>query len=325
MIMILIYVRKRFLPASNCETGGGAGFTTAVILQANPGNWPSPPMTFSNGTLVRFIQTEMHVLWLGLFALALLARPTSVSAESLPLTYQVLASKDHDRRVFTQGLVLKGKVKTESSGLYGKSFVVQYNADTGAVQRRLSLPREYFAEGITEFNGLFFLLTWKAGLALILDQNLQQVASQPYQGEGWGITHNGQYLIMSNGTDTLSMRRAADFSVMDTLQVKDGDRPVHNINELEFAEELIWANVWQEPVILAIDPETGTVKGTADLSELVRPNNSHPGESVLNGIAYDPEQRAFWITGKWWPKRYLVRFNWPQANPPTPAEPLITP
>jgi len=250
--------------------------------------------------------------------LVLLASSASAWGDSLPLTYQILATKDHDRRVFTQGLVLNGKVATETSGLYGKSFVMQYDADTGAVQRRISLPREYFAEGITEFNGLFFLLTWKAGLALVLDQKLQQVAAQPYQGEGWGITHNGQHLIMSNGTDTLSIRKATDFSVLDTLQVKDGERPIHNLNELEYAEELIWANVWQEPVILAIDPVTGAVKGTADLSELVRPNNSHPGESVLNGIAYDPDQRAFWVTGKWWPKRYLVKFHWPQTPAPDP-------
>lgn len=274
-------------------------------------------MTYRKSSRFRTTFTHLSWWWM-LFGLALCARSSPIFAEAVDLTYEVIATKEHDRRIFTQGLVLKGKVLTESSGLYGKSFLTQYDVETGAVERRIDLPREYFAEGITEFNGHFYLLTWQAGLALVLDaRSLRQIATQPYTGEGWGLTHNGEHLIMSNGSDTLSLRKAVDFSVVNTLKVKDGDRPVHQLNELEFAEDLIWANVWQEPVILAIDPQTGNVKGAADLSELVRPNNTHPGKSVLNGIAYDPEQRAFWITGKWWPKRYLVRFHWPP--PPLPA------
>lgn len=238
-----------------------------------------------------------------------------VAEAAAPLTYQVLATKDHDRRVFTQGLVLKGAVMTESSGLYGKSFLMQYDATTGAVLRRLSVPQQYFAEGITEFDGRFYLLTWQAGVALVYDPHLRQQTLLSYEGEGWGITHDDQYLITSNGSDTLSWRRADDFTVVKTLAVRDGERAWHQLNELEYAEGLVWANVWQEPVILAIDPQSGAVKGMVDLQELVRPNNTHPGQSVLNGIAYDPEQRAFWITGKWWPKRYLVRLQWPQSAP----------
>lgn len=279
-------------------------------------------MMYRNDPRFRSTHIDMRWWWI-LFGLALWVRSSQALGDAVELHYEVIATKEHDRRIFTQGLVLKGKVLTESSGLYGKSFLIQYDVETGAVERRIDLPRRYFAEGITEFNGLFYLLTWQAGRALVLDaQSLRQVATQPFTGEGWGLTHNGQHLIMSNGSDTLSLRNAADFSVVDTLQVKDGDRPVHQLNELEFAENLIWANVWQEPVILAIDPQTGAVKGTADLSELVRPNNTHPGQSVLNGIAYDPDQRAFWITGKWWPKRYLVRFHWPQI-PPLSGPPSI--
>lgn len=279
-------------------------------------------MMYRNNRRFRSVHIDMRWWWI-LFGLALWVRSSQALGDAPELRYEVIATKEHDRRIFTQGLVLKGKVLTESSGLYGKSFLIQYDVETGAVERRIDLPRQYFAEGITEFNGLFYLLTWQAGRVLVLDaQSLRQVATQPFTGEGWGLTHNGQHLIMSNGSDTLSLRNAGDFSVVDTLQVKDGDRPVHQLNELEFAEDLIWANVWQEPVILAIDPQTGAVKGTADLSELVRPNNTHPGQSVLNGIAYDPDQRAFWITGKWWAKRYLVRFHWPQI-PPLPAPPSI--
>jgi glutamine cyclotransferase len=296
------------------------------LLYSGPAKLTSTlPMTPDNRAISRRLSRETpsrRILCWVLVVLVVL-RVASAWGESVPLVFQVLATKDHDRRIFTQGLVLNGKLMTESSGLYGKSFLVQYDVDSGAVLRRIGLPREYFAEGITEFNGRFYLLTWQAGRVLVFDaRSLQQVATQPYQGEGWGIAHNGQHLITSNGSDTLSLRNAADFSVVDTLHVKDGDSPWHQLNELDYAEDLIWANVWQQPVILAIDPATGQVKGKADLSDLVKPNNSHPGQSVLNGIAYDPEQRAFWITGKWWAKRYLVRFEWPQVAPAPAANNL---
>jgi glutamine cyclotransferase len=278
-----------------------------------PGN-PLPPKPFPE---------DHSVLWpicairSGLTLALLLFQVALAWGAAAPLSYEVLVTTDHDRRVFTQGLILKSNVMTESSGLYGKSFLMQYDVGTGAVLRRLSVPQQYFAEGITEFDGHLYMLTWQAGLVLVFDaHDLQQQAALPYEGEGWGITHNGQYLITSNGSDILSMRRANDFAVVKSLQVKDGDRAWNQLNELEFAEGLIWANVWQESVILGIDPESGAVKAIVDLHELVRPNHTRPGQSVLNGIAYDPEQRAFWITGKWWPKRYLVRFHWPSTTPP---------
>lgn len=232
------------------------------------------------------------------------------------IAYEILAVYPHDTNTYTQGLVINGDVMTETSGLYNKSFLVQYNAVSGEILRRESLPGEIFAEGITEVNGQLFMLTWHAEKAFVFDaQTLEHENTLTYTGEGWGITHDGEHLITSNGSSMISFRNDDDFSVVKTLQVKDAARTWDQLNELEFAEQRLWANVWQSPVILAINPHSGQVEAVVDLAELDRINNHTPGQSVLNGIAYDPVREAYWITGKWWPNRYLVRFKWPETGP----------
>lgn len=232
------------------------------------------------------------------------------------IAYEILAVYPHDTNTYTQGLVINGDVMTETSGLYNKSFLVQYNAVSGEILRRESLPGEIFAEGITEFNGRLFMLTWHAEKAFVFDaQTLEHENTLTYTGEGWGITHDGEHLITSNGSSMISFRNDDDFYVVKTLQVKDAARTWDQLNELEFAEQRLWANVWQSPVILAINPHSGQVEAVVDLAELDRINNHTPGQSVLNGIAYDPVREAYWITGKWWPNRYLVRFKWPETGP----------
>ncbi len=241
---------------------------------------------------------------------------TALPTSPQKITYEIVAIHPHDPNIFTQGLVIDGDVITETSGLYAKSFLVQYNAFSGEILRQTNLPREIFAEGITRFNDQFFMLTWQEQTAFVFNaKTLAFEKTLAYTGEGWGITHNGEYLITSDGSSNLSFRDAADFSVIKTLQVKDAGRSWDKLNELEFAEQRLWANVWQTPFILAINPESGEVEGVVDLAELDRINNHAPSQSVLNGIAYDAERQAYWITGKWWPNRYLVRFIWPQANP----------
>ena len=189
--------------------------------------------------------------------------------------------------------------------------MVQYHALSGEIIHRETLPADIFAEGITQFDDRLIMLTWHAGKAFIFDaETLVHQDTWNYLGEGWGITHDGTHLITSNGSGTLSFRSAEDFSVAKTLQVKDAERSWDQLNELEFSQRYIWANVWRTPMILAIDPESGLVEGTVDLTELDRINNHAPGQSVLNGIAYDAKRDAYWITGKWWPNRYLVRFKW---------------
>lgn len=240
---------------------------------------------------------------------------TSLPATPQKLTYEILETHPHDPRIFTQGLVIDGDVITETSGLYAKSFLLQYHAESGEIVQRIDLPRNIFAEGITKFEDRFYMLTWHAEKAFVFDaETLDQETVLEYSGEGWGITHDGRELITSNGSDTLSFRNPTDFAVVKTLQVKDAKGSWNQLNELEYAEGHIWANVWQTPLILAISPESGQVEGVLDLAELDRINNHSPGQSVLNGIAYDPARHAFWITGKWWPNRYLIRLQWPDTR-----------
>lgn len=257
-------------------------------------------------------------LGISIFYLFLLFFATACGSESstpswpAQLTYEILDTKPHGPDVYTQGLVINGGVITETSGLYAKSFLKQYDAETDQVLKRIALPRDIFAEGITLFDGRFYMLTWHSEKALVFNgETLEQEDVLSYTGEGWGITHDGRHLITSNGTDMLTFRNPGDFSVVKVLKVNDGTRVWNQLNELEYAEGYIWANVWQTTFVLAINPSDGSVKAIANLSELDRINNRYPGDSVLNGIAYDPTKKAYWITGKLWPNRYLVHFSLP--------------
>jgi len=281
-------------------------------------------MPSANTAANRFNKSLKHkwiaLLWYAQICLLLAAcgsphTPAPVGSQPQKILYEILATHPHDIGSFTQGLITDGDVITETSGLYTKSFLLQYQAISGEILQRVDLPKDLFAEGITQFNNQLFMLTWHKEQALVFDaQTLTHEKTLAYSGQGWGITHNGEHLITSNGSDTLSFRRADDFAVVRTLQVNDAERSWDQLNELEFADGYIWSNVWQSPLILAINPQTGRVEGIVDLAELDRINNHAPGQSVLNGIAYDVQRNAYWITGKWWPNRYLVRFKWPTSR-----------
>jgi glutamine cyclotransferase len=302
----------------------------------------APPVSFrqtrtmpSAHTLLRRLNPAIKGRWhallwyvqVGIMLTACGSPNTVAPAEQLPtpqppqtvepqkIAYEILATHPHDRSSFTQGLIVDGEVITETSGLYGKSFLLQYHAYSGDVLQRVDLPKDIFAEGITRFHDQLFMLTWHAGKAFVFDAHtLDHQQTLAYSGQGWGITHDGTHLITSNGSDTLSFRHADDFSVAHTLQVTDSQRSWDQLNELEFAHGYIWANVWQVPLILAINPQTGKVEGILDLTELDRANNHTPGQSVLNGIAYDSQRDAYWVTGKLWPNRYLMRLERPKPQ-----------
>jgi len=203
---------------------------------------------------------------------------------------------------------MKDQILYESSGLYGRSFLRRYHAKRPHERTQISLPRNRFAEGLTVLDNQIAMLTWRAEELLIYDAlTLKQVAKKKYQGEGWGLTHNAEHFIMSNGSSLLTFRNKDTFNVEREIHVHNQWRKYHRLNELEFADGHIWANVWQSPFILKIAPETGKVIGIVDLSDLVAENSVVKGHTVLNGIAYDSERKAFWITGKNWPKRYLIQ------------------
>jgi glutamine cyclotransferase len=233
-----------------------------------------------------------------------------LSAFSYAADYQLLETRDYPQTLFTQGLVTDGEFLYISSGLYGKSKVLKRHLSSGEIQVSQKLPRKVFAEGITLLDNKLYLLSWKAGRAWQLDQETLTFEQQfNVSGEGWGITHNGNNLITSDGSNTLYFRSPKDFSVQYELLVTQQGNPVYNLNELEFVDGLIWANIWKQARIIAIDPDSGEVTKEIDLSDLIKPYHNVRKGNVLNGIAWDKHKRAFWITGKRWPKMFLIKPN----------------
>lgn len=252
--------------------------------------------------------------------MSLLAIATTLPAIAAPaLDYMIVAERTHKPILFTQGLQLENGFFYESSGLYGKSMLVTYPlgepASTWAklsapFTKKYSLPAEFFAEGLTILDNKIYLLTWREGRLLIFDKaGLTHLKTLNYQGEGWGLTHNGKQLIRSDGSNKLYFHNPDDFSTIKTLPIKDGQQAVAQLNELEFVDGFIWANIWHSDQIIKIDPATGSVVGKVDLAEVRKKLNLTNNEQVLNGIAWDKEKNAFWVTGKNWPKMFLIKIK----------------
>ena len=240
-------------------------------------------------------------------------RPSRPNLQDVAIwPHSIIQQAPHSRRNFTQGLVLDGASLIESSGLYGQSFVERYRLDDGAVEASYRLADDYFAEGITRLGRKLYLLTWRSQAGLILDaDSLQPLGKFHYQGEGWGLTRVGQRLLMSNGSAQLSWRNPEDFKELGTLNVQAGHQAIKHLNALTYGGGLIWANVWLKAEVLAIDPRTGEVVGRVYLKRLARKHALGEKENVLNGLAWDAEQQALWITGKRWSQRYLLKIQPP--------------
>lgn len=215
-------------------------------------------------------------------------------------------SYPHDSTAFTQGLVWSDGRLFESTGRYGQSSIRRVDLETGAVLQRTALGPQYFAEGLAAVGDSLYQLTWKEGVAFIWDpETLRQIEQVVYSGEGWGLTSDGQRLIVSDGSSYLTFVDPETFQVDTTLRVTDAGRPVDQLNELEWVRGEVWANVWHTQRIARIDPATGRVKGWLDLSALIPPV-ADP-EAVLNGIAYDEQANRLLVTGKLWPALYEIR------------------
>jgi glutamine cyclotransferase len=222
-------------------------------------------------------------------------------------TYAVIAEYPHDPRAFTQGLVIADGVMYEGTGLHGRTSLRQVRLDTGEVERRVDLSANYFGEGITVFGDRIFQLTWREHTAFVYDrETFALIAAFDYPTEGWGITHDGVRLIMSDGTSTLYFRDPDTFEEIDRVEVRDGGRPVIRLNELEYILGEVYANVWLTDRIARINPETGRVAGWIDLTGLLPLEDRTGSEDVLNGIARDPGGDRLFVTGKFWPKLYEI-------------------
>lgn len=223
-------------------------------------------------------------------------------------TYEIKKIYPHDRAAFTQGLVFRDGHLWESTGQYGTSSLRKVELKSGRVLRSVSLTKEYFGEGMTILKGKVYMLTWQNGEAFVYGQDdFLQLRSFKYAGEGWGLTHDNDSLIMSDGSSQLKFLDPETFEVRRVLDVADGGSPVTRLNELEYVHGEILANVWQDDRIARIDPKTGRVTGWIDLTGLLRESEREEETDVLNGIAYDESGDRLFVTGKLWPKLFEVR------------------
>jgi glutamine cyclotransferase len=236
------------------------------------------------------------------------APKTSAASRAKELRVQVIRSYPHDRAAFTQGLVLDNGRFYESTGNVGQSSLREVELETGRVIRKVDVPAPLFAEGLAVAGDTLIQLTWQHGRALVYDKRTFARQSElSYRGEGWGLCHNGTELVMSDGSDTLTFRKPADFSVARTVRVTLDGRALPQLNELECVDRSIYANVWMRDMIVRIDATTGRVTERIEAANLLSPMEKK-GTDVLNGIAYDAKDQTFLITGKWWPKVFRVRF-----------------
>jgi glutaminyl-peptide cyclotransferase len=233
------------------------------------------------------------------------------SAPPAALRAEVLESYPHDPDAFTQGLLLHDGHLYESTGLYGRSSLRQVELATGRVLRRVDLPSNLFGEGLALAGGKLVQLTWREGVAPTYDlATFAKNGEFTYAGEGWGLCFDGTQFIQTDGSHRLTFRDPTTFAVTRQLAVTQQGNPVTELNELECVGDRIYANIWLTDRIVEISPLNGTVRATIDASGLLSPAEraglSH--DAILNGIAYDPGNQTFLLTGKLWPKLFRVRF-----------------
>lgn len=222
--------------------------------------------------------------------------------------YKVIATFPHDTSSFTQGLVFADGQMYESTGLNGESTLRRVDITTGKTLQRLDVPAQYFAEGLALVGDELLQLTWQHKLGFVYDRvTFKQKRTFTYSTEGWGIAYDRTGgLVMSDGSDTLTFLNAKTFAPGRKLRVRDAGRPIANLNELEWIEGEIWANVWMTDRIARISPKTGEVNAWVDLSTLYPRSQRIPQADELNGIAYDRATRRIFITGKKWPRLYQI-------------------
>jgi glutamine cyclotransferase len=234
------------------------------------------------------------------------------SPEGAPVAgFEVVRSYPHDPQAFTQGLVFIDGVLYEGTGLNGRSGIRKVRLENGEVLQIQKLEERHFGEGIAVVGQSIVQLTWQSGVGFVYDRHtFQRTKTFNYQGEGWGLTYDGTRLIMSDGTPSLRFLDPVTLKETGRLEVRDGGRPVDDLNELEVVKGEIYANVWSTDRIARISPKTGTVTGWIDLTGLLNPRDP-ASTDVLNGIAYDAAKDRLFVTGKLWPKLFEIRIKQP--------------
>jgi glutamine cyclotransferase len=247
-----------------------------------------------------------------LIAVALLVAALTIYAFSQPQTstqpqdysYRLINTYPHDTNAFTEGLIFKDGFLYESTGVYGASSLRQVDLETGNVIKQVNLTETLFGEGLTAVDDTLVQLTWKNHVGLIYDKaSFALLSNYSIDTQGWGLTYDGSRLIMSDGSSQLFFVDPDTHQVIGSITVKDGDAEIAQINELEYINGDVYANIWQTTKIAIINPITGQVKGWINLSGL---NQQHGIDDVLNGIAYDEQSSKLFVTGKYWPTLYQI-------------------
>lgn len=231
-------------------------------------------------------------------------------------TFEIVKTYKHDDQAFTQGLVVYNGFFYESTGEYGDSSLRKVEIETGKVLQKKDIAEDYFAEGMTIFNDKIYQITWREKVAFQYDMNFNLIKEFRYSGDGWGLTHDGTNLFMSDGTHVIRVLNPETFETVRTIVVKDETgRPIYKLNELEFVKGEIWANIWHSEEIgkpnhiARISPADGKVVGWIDLQNISPDDQRRDSENVLNGIAYDAATDRIFITGKNWKNLYEIKLK----------------
>ena len=236
---------------------------------------------------------------------------TQTAAGFTDYTCEIVRRYPHDSSAFTQGLLFWNEdTLLESTGMHGRSSLRRVEIKTGRVLEKVDLPQRYFGEGLAHLKGKLYQLTWKDRRGFIYDAaTLKQEGEFPYTGEGWGLTTDGNSLILSDGTNQLRFLDPLTFAVTRTLSVMHQGKPVDHLNELEFIDGQIYSNIWGTDLIARIDPATGLATGVIDCSGLFPANQRATPDQVLNGIAWHEPTKRLLITGKWWPEVFEIKLK----------------
>ncbi|MFI5363064.1 MAG: glutaminyl-peptide cyclotransferase [Elusimicrobiota bacterium] len=239
------------------------------------------------------------------------ASAPAAASKAKKLIYTIVKVHPHDTAAFTEGLFFHDGYLYESVGMEGQSEVRKVDVNTGRVVSAAVSPDKVFGEGVALAGARLIQLTYTEGRAFVYDFATMRLTGEfQYKGEGWGLTTDGLTLIMSDGSDSIAFRDPETFAARRKVRVTLNGKAVKNINELEYVEGAIWANVWKDDRILRIDPASGRVTGVLNMAGLldkkIQLSLPEPDEDVLNGIAYDPASGHFFVTGKCWPSLYEI-------------------
>mgnify|MGYP003700308673 CR=1 FL=1 len=247
---------------------------------------------------------------IALFIFPLLVANTWANEPAQPVIYdhRILETYPHSTEAFTQGLFFNEGALYESTGNYGQSSLRRVDLVTGDILQKINLPGAVFGEGAAIIGDDIFVVSWREQTAFRFNaQSFTLEESYSYDGEGWGLTSNGEALIMSDGTDELRFFDPETFSETRRIKVTLGGKPLRFLNELEWIDGRIYANVWPKHALVRIDPESGVVTGVIDLNGLLPESDYVIGKTdVLNGIAYRGEENVLYVTGKNWPKLFKI-------------------